>query len=154
MQSEKGRARRIITKKENSPFDKHVFLPDAILRGKVVGVFVIFAGAGAIAADQGSSVGRGHELSLDCGMAGVAEITDSGHGIEAFGGAVGQQGTLALRRDSLHGRNPVRGTTTESKVHLAGVNRVAAHTLKHSAAVGVLLEASGSGLVVQEIREQ
>lgn len=74
------------------------FLPDAIFGGKVIGSLFIFCFAVAAAANQGSSVGRGHELGLDCGVARVAEIADSGRGIETLV-AVDQQSTLTLRRN-------------------------------------------------------
>lgn len=72
-------------------------------------------------------------------MAWVAQVADRG----CFN-------TLALGGDALKRRNRSRGQT-KIEVHLAGIDRVPAHTLEHSTAVGVLLEAAGAALVVEKV---
>lgn len=149
--------KREVMKREKTalglPPYRGICLPDAILGGKVIGSLLIFTSTVAAAADQRSSVGRGHELGFDCGVARVAKIANSGRGIETLV-AVNQQSALTLRRDGRQGWSPTRGATAEGEIHLTGVDRVAAHALEHSAAIGVLLKTSRGGLVVQEVWEQ
>lgn len=75
-------------------------------------------------------------------MAGVAQVTNRGGLVELD--------TLALGGDTLKRRDR-RSRQTKVEVHLAGIDRVAAHALEHPTAVGVLLEAAGAALVVEEV---
>lgn len=114
-------------------------LPDTVLSAEVIGcirVVVIDTTAGAL---------DDLELSLDGRVAGIAQVTDRWCLVELD--------ALAFGRDALKRRDH-RSGQTQVEVHLAGIDRVAAHALEHPTAVGVLLKAAGAALVVKEVREQ
>lgn len=111
-------------------------LPDTVLSAKVIGrirVVVVDTAAGTL---------DDLELGLHGCMAWVAQVADRGRLVELD--------TLTFGGDALKRRDRSR-RQTEVEVHLAGIDRVPAHALKHSTAVGVLLEAAGTALVVEKV---